>query len=193
MRRLPSDKRSRLLRLATSATVSLALAAILVSDIFVRPARQWWGSHAAVTSVTSSLVVVAVSAVIVDAFIARRRQHERAVSVAVQATIVYEQAQRTYATIMSPVHESAAALDEVRALSGMLLSASTVLFDDPPARAFLERVQRLTGLMFRFADDRQSGLRPEELTSEMAQVKACSAVLLKRLSARYQASVSEGP
>jgi len=194
MRRTLRDK-GGLVRLALSAVVAVALAAMLVSDVWISSARHWWSSHSAVTSVTSSLLVVAVGAVIVDALIARRRQHDRATSVAVQATIVYEQVQRAYVAIMDPVPDLAAGLDEVRALSAMLLSASTVLFEDPAARPFLEGVQRLTGLMFRVATEApaESGVGREELTSEMAQVKNDSAVLLKRLSTPYQAPFTEEP
>jgi hypothetical protein len=108
-----SDKRRGTAKAVTSVVVSLGLASMVVTDIAVPGVRVWSGSHAAVTSVAGSLLVVATSVLIVDAVIARRRRKERAVSVAVQAAIVYDQAQRAYAGVTTPtIHSSSDSLNE---------------------------------------------------------------------------------
>jgi hypothetical protein len=97
-----SDKSRTTAKAATSAGVSLGLVSMVVTDIAVPGVRAWWGSHAAVTSVASSLLVVAASVLIVDGVIGRRRRKERAVSVAVQAAIVYDPTQRAYDALTTP-------------------------------------------------------------------------------------------
>ncbi len=178
-------------RLVAAVLAVTALVAMLVTDLWIASARAWWSRYSAATSVISGLLVVAVSGLIVEALIARRRRLDRARSVAVQAIIVYAQAERAYAVVGSADGSNALALDEVRALSGMLLSASSVLFEDPVARPFLEQVQALTGSMFRAAaagpDTIASPHLREQLAAEMTLVKTSSAALLRQLPEEYRA------
>jgi hypothetical protein len=108
----------------------------------------------------SSLLVLGVTVLILDEVLARRRRKERAVSVAVQALIVYGQAVRSCDAVVAMAGAGAGGhgaeldvaqvdvRDEVRSLANMVLVASPALFDDPEARLFLEEVQRLAGTMY---------------------------------------------
>ena len=85
-------------RLAATA-VLLALIGMVVADEWVGTFRSWWDGHSLSGSIVSSLLVVAVTGLVVDEVVARRQRRERSSSVAVQAVIVYGQAGRAYRTI----------------------------------------------------------------------------------------------
>ena len=186
-----SDWPRRLLAIAISAT----LLAIVACDIWVADFRDWWDRHSVSGSVVSSLLVLGVTAVIVDEVLARRQRRERASSVAVQGLIVYLQAVRAYEALGSADGEAAG--EEMRSLAGMLLTASPNLFDDPQARVFLESVQRLAGAMVRAASStrveggRESADQRARLTAAMSAVEASRTPLLARLPAEYRSTVEE--
>jgi hypothetical protein len=126
----------------------------VVCDQWAPSLRSWWGHRPFTTDVVSSLLVLAVTVLIIDEVVARRQRKDRAGSVAVQSLIVYGQALRSCESVMSglggKVDEAYTeeARDEVRALAAMILVASPSLFDDPEARLFLEELQRMTGLLY---------------------------------------------
>lgn len=137
------------------------LVALVASDLAVTGMRTWWDRHAFTACVVSSLLVVAVTVLVVDEIIARRQRNERATSVAVQSIIVYGQALRADNAMQSALLAATsgeadgldaaqldAGRDEVRSLASMILIASPALFDDPEARLFLEAVQRLAATMY---------------------------------------------
>lgn len=72
---------------ATAA--AMALLALVACDLWIRGVQVWWDRHSLIGSVVASLLVLAVTALIVDEVVARRQRRERAGSVAVQASIVY--------------------------------------------------------------------------------------------------------
>ena len=147
-------RRSGLRRAAAVATAGV-LVGMVACDVWVAGMRAWWDRHSFTSCVVSSLLVLGVTVLILDEVLARRQRKERAVSVAVQALIVYGQALRSYDAVMAMAVASAggggAELDvreEVHSLASMILVASPALFDDPEARLFLEEVQRLAGTMY---------------------------------------------
>ena len=121
--------------------------------------RAWWDRHSFTSCVVSSLLVLGVTVLILDK-IARRQRNQRAVSVAVQALIVYGQAVRSCDAVVAMAGAGAGGggeeldvaqvdvRDEVRSLANMILVASPALFDDPEAQLFVEEVQRLAGTMY---------------------------------------------
>lgn len=139
--------------------VLVSLAVLVVCDVSIRSFRLWWNSHSLTGDIASSLLVVAVTGLVIDEVVAHRQRRERSVSVAVQALIVYGQARRATDAAASILRDAGTpgpedtrvaqardlARDEMRILASMLLTSSSNLFDDPDARVFLERVQRLAG------------------------------------------------
>lgn len=188
------DKGRRLLAFAIAA----ALVAIVACDVSIYRFRHWWDQHALSSSIVSSLLVLGVTALIVDEVLARRARRDRATSVAVQAVILDAQAQRTYAAITAacgPDGDKAAAGEEMRSLAGMLLTASPNLFDDPQARVFLENVQRLAGSIYRVAAAAARGPVSTDLqaflTNAMSAVQTSREPLAARLPLEYRSNVEE--
>jgi len=180
--------------------------ALVVTDLGVAGIRAWWDRHSLTGSVVSNLLVVAVTALIVDEVVARRQRRQRAVSVAVQGLIVYGQTRRAYDGISGAGSEPTTAGDseephpgareELRALAAMVLTASPNLFDDPEARRFLEEVERLSVSMVR-AVSAPAGTAaprngPEAMTAQMAQVELSVRPLLARIPPADR-SLLEGP
>ncbi|MGA2519972.1 MAG: hypothetical protein ABSG81_04035 [Acidimicrobiales bacterium] len=175
-------------RRTAAAAVTVALLTLAACDLWVGSFRAWWNAHTLDASIVSSLLVVGVTALVVDELIARRQRNERAMSVAVQALIVYGQTHRAYdattAQLRSePVSDVA---DDLRSLGNMLLTASVSFFDDPVARQFLEQVERLMGSMLRALSSAGGDGGPdpavtEHLTADMARLKTIATPLLARI------------
>jgi hypothetical protein len=184
-------------RRTAAAGIALTLVALVICDLTIQGFRAWWDNHSLTGSIVSNLLVLGVAALILDEVVARRQRNDRADSVAVQAIIVYEQAQRTYGSVVAVLEETAEpqseAPDELRALANMLLTSSPSLFDDPEARIFLENVQRLTGVMFRASSSSLIGHagRPnrEAIKTAMDNLHASATPLIQRLSAGYRAAI----
>jgi len=176
------------LRRIAAIVVAAALVALVACDLWVTSTRTWWDQHSLTGSVTSNLLVLAVTALIVDEVVARRQRRDRSVSVAVQGLIVYGQARRTHDAIVSTGGDGqpvGVAADELRTLANMLLTSSPSLFDDPAARTFLERVERFSVTMFRLvsaaAGQPVDGHDREHLSQEMARVRETVQPLLTRI------------
>jgi hypothetical protein len=184
-----------------AAGIAAALIALVICDLSVQGFRVWFDNHSLTASIVSNLLVLGVTALIVDEVVARRQRSDRATSVAVQAVIVYDQAQRTYSALSAALDATDEpendAPDELRALANMLLTSSPSLFDDPEARVFLEDVQRLTGVMFRASSSSLIGHagKPsrEAITAAMDRLHASATPLIQRLSAGYRAAIDEQP
>ena len=166
-----------LLRRVAAASVATALVALVACDVWVGTVRLWWDRHSLTGSVVSHLLVLAVTALIVDEVVARRQRRQRAVSVAVQGLIVYGQARRAYDAISATSGEDGHAgntPEELRTLAGMLLTASPSLFEDPEARRFLEQVEQLSVSMFRrlhLSSRAPAGADDARLTADMARLR----------------------
>jgi ABC-type protease/lipase transport system fused ATPase/permease subunit len=187
-------------RRLAAAAIAAALVALVVLDLTAHGFRVWFYDHSLTSSIVSSLLVLGVTALIVDEVVARRQRKDRANSVAVQAVIVYDQAERTYSAVLATLDEAGEGADddareELRALANMLLTSSPNLFDDPDARIFLENVQRLTGVMFRASSSSLIGHagKPsrESITTAMDGLHASATPLIQRLSAGYRAAIDE--
>ena len=171
-----------------AATVTMSLLALVACDLWIRGFQLWWDRHSLTGSVATSLLVLAVTALIVDEVVARRQRREHAQSVAVQALIVYGQARRAWKTVMTvgDTAEGSASSpsEELRTLASMLLTAAPGLFDDPVTRRFLEEVERFSGLVLRIAVGSRGHLSDDDraqLESAMTQLQAAVEPLFVRI------------
>jgi hypothetical protein len=174
-------------RIAAAVVVTATLLGLVAGDLWNSGMRAWWSRHSFSGNVISSLLVVGVTALIFDELVARRQRKDRAVSVAVQALIVYGQARRAYDAVLASATEDDrhGAGEDLRSLATMLLTAGPGFFDDPQARQFLERVERLAGSIYRALTATTTGaLDPdihEHLRDEMAQLAAVADPLVGRI------------
>ena len=176
------------LRRLGAATVALTLAALVGCDLWIQRFRSWWDRHSLTGSVVSNLLALAVAGLIVDEVVARRERKRRAVSVAVQALIVYTQARHAYDAVTAAHGETTGAAsvsEELRSLASMLLTASSSLFDDPVARQFLSQVERFSASMFRaISVSTPDGLADgdgDRLASAMSQLRQTVEPLMARI------------
>jgi hypothetical protein len=175
-----------LARRVAAAAVAASLIVLVVCDLLIGSFQGWWERHSLTASIVSSLLVLAVTALIFDEIVARRQRKERAISVAVQAIIVYGQGQRTWNAVKSSgadrngkgdgAGSALEDLEEWKLLANMLLTASPALFEDPEARRFLEELERFSALVVRrvrrsdgtLADDDRQHLEAEFSKVEQA-------------------------
>ncbi len=131
--------------LATIAVSVLALA-LVVLDLTDRGVRHFWAAHTLTTDTVSGLLVLALTVLIVNQVLSRRRLTKRSRAVAAQAGIVLMQARRSVKGVLSVgdgAEEQGSARDELRSYLVMLLVSAPVLIEDPVARRFLEQAQLL--------------------------------------------------
>jgi hypothetical protein len=191
-----------LARRLTAVAVAASLVVLVVCDLSIGSFQAWWERHSLTASIVSSLLVLAVTALIVDEIVARRQRKERAMSVAVQALIVYGQARRTWNAVKSSPPDgtgrgngAGSALEEWRALASMLLTASPTLFEDPEARRFLEEVERFSGLALSRFRNSQGALANDDLQhldAEFSKLEQAVGPLVARLP-KADGSLFEGP
>lgn len=160
--------------------------ALVAGDLWNAAMRSWWSRHSFTGNVVSSLLIVGVTALIFDELVARRQRKARAVSVAVQAAIVYSQSRRVYDALLASADEDdrQGAGEDLRSLATMLLTAGPGFFDDPQARRFLDEVERLAGSIYRVFTATTGRLNADvrkRLKSEMAQVEAAAQPLVGRI------------
>ncbi|MCU1489654.1 MAG: hypothetical protein JWM85_1059 [Acidimicrobiaceae bacterium] len=165
------------------------MVALLICDVSIGRIRNWWNVHSLTGNIVSSLLLIAVTGLVLDEVVARRQRREREVSVAAQALIVYGQARRTCEAIVGTERDASdlrAAKDEARDLASMVLTASSSLFDDPEGREFLSRVQRLIGALYLASSASPSdSVRAEldKVKTEMERVTFSAQPLMARIPA----------
>jgi hypothetical protein len=174
------------IRIASAVVVSATMLALVAGDLWNAAMRSWWSRHSFTGNVVSSLLIVGVTALIFDELVARRQRKARAVSVAVQAAIVYSQSRRVYDALLASADEDdrQGAGEDLRSLATMLLTAGPGFFDDPQARQFLDEVERLAGSIYRVFTATTGRLNADvrkRLKSEMAQVEAAAQPLVGRI------------
>ena len=176
---------------AAVMTVVLALIALdLVDDSF----NAWFDHHSFTTDAVSTLLGLAVAALVVDRISDRRRLKDRAQVMAAQGAIIAAQALRTNQAMTSALDGSGdreAAGDELRTFMTMMLTGAPVLMDAPQTRDFLEASQHLAAELARALTVMTgSGDRPDDvdqrLNAAAAQVRATVAPLLQMLNLDQQ-------
>ncbi|MGA8207965.1 MAG: hypothetical protein WB801_10390 [Candidatus Dormiibacterota bacterium] len=195
----------RLARRVVAAAVAASLVVLVVCDLLIGSFQGWWERHSLTASIVSSLLVLAVTALIFDEIVARRQRKERAISVAVQAIIVYGQGQRTWNAVKSSgvdrngrgdgAGSALEDLEEWKVLANMLLTASPALFEDPEARRFLEELERFSALVVsrvRRSDGTLADDDRQHLEAEFSKVEQAVGPLRARLPTADD-SLLEGP
>jgi hypothetical protein len=133
-----------------AAVVTLVACVLVILDLTDAGLRRWWDGHALTTSTVTGLLVLLITALVVDQVVRLRQINNRARAVAVQAAIIMTQANRASRAVSQALAgpgDRGAADDEFRAYTMMLLSAAPVLIDDTTSRNFLEQAQHLDGEM----------------------------------------------
>ena len=134
-----------------AAAATLLACVLVVLDLTDAGMRRWWDGHALTTDTVAGLVVLLITALVVDQVVRLRQIKNRARAVAVQAGIVMAQAGRASQAVSRLLDGSGdrdAAGDEFRTYTMMLLSVAPVLIDaEMASRNFLEQAQHLEGEM----------------------------------------------
>jgi hypothetical protein len=149
---------------------------LLVCDLSIVGFRAWWNAHSLAGNIVSSVLLLAVTGLVVDEVVARRQRRDREIAVAAQALIVYGQARRTCQALVGPKPDGGdvrVAKEESRNLASMVLTASSSLFDDPAGREFLRWIQRLMGALYVVSHAGSAGSQSDQLE----RVKAAMADL----------------
>ena len=179
--------------------IAAAIVVLIVYDLtYGRGFSLWWDKHAITTSLISDLLIVGATALIFDEVQGYRQRKDRSLTVAAQGLIVYGQAREAYQAVMANLSDPSAdgdVPDELKDLASNLLVASPTLFDDPDARDFLLRLDRLMAALFTVANghgDRPDGLgQTVSLTNRMNDVESSFEPLVARFPSEYQQRVRQ--
>ncbi len=130
---------------ATCVVVALTIALLVLESVDAH-VRRFWSTHTLTADTVAGLLVLALTVLVVNQVVNRRRVSERSRAVAAQAGVVLAQARRSVDATLAfrdggAVQDPAA--DELRTYFLMLLVSAPVLLEDPVARRFLERAQGL--------------------------------------------------
>ncbi|WP_428338461.1 hypothetical protein [Mycobacterium sp.] len=178
---------------ATSSTIVVAVltSALITGDLTDEAFRRWWSSRALTTDIVGGILVVLVTVLVVDQLVRFRRQRDQSRATATQAAIVLSQAirvTRLTSELGDNSGDRAAASEEGRIYTIMLLVAAPILIEAKIPRAFLEQAQklgaqltqRLTPATYTFHLAMQSNTDLEETLN---QVKIAAAPLIALLTA----------
>jgi hypothetical protein len=185
-------------RIVAVGAAAAAAVAIVVTDLTMTNVERWWNRHSLLADVVASVLILAVTILVVDEVTARRRIKERERVAAVQAVIVFGQALRTERILTNDRkgegEEGDDVASEVRSLALMLLTAAPALFDDPAARLFMERAEGFSATMLRVGMTGQHEITDADrakLAQAKEELRAAVQPMLVRLG--YQeAAILEG-
>jgi hypothetical protein len=133
-----------------AAAATLVACVLVILDLTNDGLRRWWDGHALTTDTIAGLLVLLITALVVDQVVRLRQINNRSRAVAIQAAIIMTQANRASQAVSQALAGSGdrdAADQEFRAYTSMLLSAAPVLIDAQMSRNFLEKAQHLDGEM----------------------------------------------
>ena len=142
--------RSRWRGWLAAAVVTLVACVLVILDLTDAGLRRWWDDHALTTATITGLLVLLITALVVDQVVRLRQINDRSRAVAVQAAIIMTQANRASQAVSQLLADSGdrdAAVEEFRTYTTMLLAAAPVLIDAQMSRNFLEQAQHLDGEM----------------------------------------------
>lgn len=178
--------------------VTVITAALVVLDLSDGSVRRYWYEHSFSSSVLSGLLVLLLTALVVDRVTRMRHFRDQSRAIAAQAAVIVVQAKRAVdaVTKSSPSAEDQdAASDELRTYTQMLMTSAPVLIDANRSRVFLESGQRLAGQLFRaLRDDGKESPehRKARLDREVDELRANAAPLLAPLTSAQREAVSPG-
>ena len=178
-------------------TVTLVATALVVLDISDRSVHRYWSRHSFSSSVLAGLLVLLLTALVVDRVARTRQVSSQSRAVGAQALVILGQAMRSKDTVAGVVdsrEDSDKALDQVQTYTLMLLISAPVLIDTRTKRAFLEAAQRLDAELFR-ALPNVGRSQPDEhtktrLDDALSAVRGTAAPLVSALNLEQRAAVS---
>ena len=177
---------------AVMAVVLALIALDLVDDGF----NTWFDQHSFTTDAVSTLLGLAVAALVVDRISDRRRLRDQAQVMAAQGAMIAAQALRATQAVTAALDGTGdrdAAADELRTFMTMMLTGAPVLMDAAQTREFLEASQRLAAELARALVVTRSGDRPDDLDQRLNdaadQVRAAVQPLLQTLDLDQQSAV----
>jgi hypothetical protein len=177
-----------------AAVVTLVACVLVTLDLTDASLRRWWDSHALTTDTVSGLLVLMITALVVDQVIRLRQSKNRARAVAVQAAIIMTQANRASQAVSQALAGSGdrdAAGGEFQTYTMMLLAVAPLLIDARVSRNFLEQAQYLDGEMASALSvlARAPGPSVTRLDDAVQALKSASAPLLQNLDPETRSAV----
>ena len=135
-----------------AAAVMAVVLALIVLDLVDDGFNTWFDQHSFTTDAVSTLLGLAVAALVVNRISERRQLRDRAQVMAAQGAMIAAQALRATQAVTSALDGSGdreAADSELRTFMTMMLTGAPVLMDAIQTRAFLETSQRLAAELAR--------------------------------------------
>jgi hypothetical protein len=170
--------------------------ALIALDLVDNDFNAWSNSHSFATDAVSTLLGLAVAALVIDRISARRRLHDQAQVMAAQGAMIAAQALRATEAVTSALDGSGerdAAGDELRTFMMMMLTGAPVLMDEPHTREFLETSQHLAAELARALGVTGSGAHPDDIDQRLndaaTQVRAAAQPLLQTLDLDQQSDL----
>jgi hypothetical protein len=170
--------------------------ALIALDIVDNSFNTWFDHHSFTTDAVSTLLGLAVAALVVDRISARRRLRDRAQVMAAQGAMVAAQGLRATQTVTSVLDgygDREAAGDELRTYLTMMLTGAPMLMEAPQTRAFLETSQHLAAELARALVVTRTGDHPDDVDQRLGdaadQVRVTLEPLLQTLNLDQQSAV----
>lgn len=169
---------------------------LIALDLVDHVVSGWFDRHSFATDAVSTLLGLAVAALVVDRISARRNLRDRAQVMAAQGAMIAAQARRATQAVTSALDGSGdrdSAADELRTFMMMMLTAAPALMDAPQTREFLETSQHLAAELARALGVTRSGERPDDVDQRLndaaGQVRATVQPLLQTLDVDQQSDL----
>jgi hypothetical protein len=153
-----------------AAAVMAVVLALIALDLVDHSFNRWFDRHSFATDAVSTLLGLAVAALVVDRISDRRRLRDRAQVMAAQGAIIAAQALRATQAVTSTLDGSGdrdAAENELRTFMSMMLTGAPVLMDALQTREFLETSQRLAAELARALTVTRSGDHPDDVDQRL--------------------------
>jgi hypothetical protein len=179
-----------------AAAVMAVVLALFALDLVDHAFNTWFDGHSFATDTVSTLLGLAVAALVVDRISARRRLSDRALAMAAQGAMIAAQASRAARAVTSALDgggDRDVAADELRTFITMMLTGAPALMDAADTREFLETSQRLAAELARALGVTRSGEHPDDLGGRLNhaadEVRAALQPLLKTLNLDQQSAI----
>jgi hypothetical protein len=179
-----------------AAAVMVVVLALIALDLVDQSFNTWFDHHSFTTDAVSTLLGLAVAALVVDRIGDRRRLRDQAKVIAAQGAMIAAQGLRAHQAVTAALNGSAdrdGASDELRTYMTMMLTGAPVLMDAPQTREFLESSQRLAAELARALVVTQSGDHPDDVDQRLSDaaghVRVTVNPLLQTLNLDQQSAV----
>jgi hypothetical protein len=179
-----------------AAAVMVVVLALIALDIVDDSFNAWFDHHSFTTDAVSTLLGLAVAALVVDRISDRRRLRDRAQVMAAQGAMIAAQGLRANQAVTGALDgngDRETAEDELRTYLTMMLTGAPVLMDAPATRTFLETSQHLAAELARALVVTRSGDRPDDVDKRLSdaagQVRVTVEPLLQTLNVDQQSAV----